>query len=66
MVAVLGKLDDVARRTPSGWKEDGQAIYLLGTTAAELDGSEWSNCADTSVACRRRSIWPPNANSAKS
>lgn len=43
MVAVLGKLDDVARRTPSGWKEDGQAIYLLGSTAAELDGSEWSN-----------------------
>ncbi|MFK0002874.1 phosphoribosylformylglycinamidine synthase subunit PurL [Paenarthrobacter sp. NPDC090522] len=43
VVAVLGKLDDVARRTPSGWREDGQAIYLLGTTAAELDGSEWSN-----------------------
>jgi len=43
VVAVLGKLDDVARRTPSGWREDGAAIYLLGTTAAELDGSEWSN-----------------------
>ena len=42
VVAVLGKLDDVARRTPSGWKEDGQAIYLLGTTANELDGSEWA------------------------
>ncbi|MGO4188254.1 phosphoribosylformylglycinamidine synthase subunit PurL [Pseudarthrobacter sp. TAF60_1] len=43
VVAVLGKLDDVARRTPSGWREDGQAIYLLGTTAPELDGSEWAN-----------------------
>ncbi len=43
VVAVLGKFDDVARRTPSGWVEDGQAIYLLGTTAAELDGSEWAN-----------------------
>ncbi|WP_287928872.1 phosphoribosylformylglycinamidine synthase subunit PurL [Arthrobacter sp.] len=43
VVAVLGKFDDVARRTPSGWTEDGQAIYLLGTTAAELDGSEWAN-----------------------
>ena len=43
VVAVLGKFDDVARRTPSGWREDGQAIYLLGTTAAELDGSEWAN-----------------------
>jgi len=43
VVAVLGKLDDVARRTPSGWREDGQAIYLLGTTGTELDGSEWAN-----------------------
>ncbi|POH59235.1 phosphoribosylformylglycinamidine synthase subunit PurL [Arthrobacter glacialis] len=43
VVAVLGKFDDVARRTPSGWKEDGQAIYLLGTTADEMDGSEWAN-----------------------
>jgi len=43
VVAVLGKLDDVARRTPSGWREDGQAIYMLGTTGAELDGSEWAN-----------------------
>lgn len=43
VVAVLGKFDDVARRTPSGWAEDGQAIYLLGTTAAEMDGSEWAN-----------------------
>ncbi len=43
VVAVLGKFDDVARRTPSGWTEDGQAIYLLGNTANDLDGSEWAN-----------------------
>ncbi|WP_125616854.1 phosphoribosylformylglycinamidine synthase subunit PurL [Specibacter cremeus] len=43
VVGVLGKFDDVARRTPSGWREDGQAIYLLGTTADELDGSEFAN-----------------------
>ncbi|AJT43194.1 phosphoribosylformylglycinamidine synthase subunit PurL [Psychromicrobium lacuslunae] len=43
VVGVLGVFDDVARRTPSGWREDGQAIYLLGTTRAELDGSEWAN-----------------------
>ncbi|MCW1249335.1 phosphoribosylformylglycinamidine synthase subunit PurL [Acaricomes phytoseiuli] len=42
VVGVLGVFDDVARRTPSGWREDGQAIYLLGTTRAELDGSEWA------------------------
>ncbi len=43
VVGVLGVFDDVARRTPSGWVEDGQAIYLLGTTADELAGSEWAN-----------------------
>ncbi|MEX5271668.1 phosphoribosylformylglycinamidine synthase subunit PurL [Kocuria sabuli] len=43
VVAMLGVLDDVRRRTPSGWREDGQAIYLLGTTQDELDGSEWAN-----------------------
>ncbi|MCG2623341.1 phosphoribosylformylglycinamidine synthase subunit PurL [Arthrobacter sp. I2-34] len=43
VVGVLGKFDDVARRTPSGWREDGQAIYLMGTTRDELDGSEWAN-----------------------
>ena len=42
VVALLGVLDDVARRTPSGWREDGQAIYLLGETSDELDGSEWA------------------------
>ncbi|MGO1318867.1 MAG: phosphoribosylformylglycinamidine synthase subunit PurL [Galactobacter sp.] len=45
VVGVLGRFDDVARRTPSGWteKQDGQAIYLLGTTLDELDGSEFAN-----------------------
>lgn len=43
VVGVLGVFDDVARSTPSGWRVDGQAIYLLGTTRAELDGSEWAN-----------------------
>ncbi|CAL8899895.1 phosphoribosylformylglycinamidine synthase subunit PurL [Kocuria varians] len=42
VVAMMGVLDDVTRRTPSGWREDGQAIYLLGSTADELDGSEWA------------------------
>jgi len=45
VVATLGKFDDVARRTPSGWRADadGQAVYLMGTTADELDGSEFAN-----------------------
>ena len=42
VIAMMGVFDDVTRRTPSGWSEDGQAIYLLGETADELDGSEWA------------------------
>ncbi|WP_035876091.1 phosphoribosylformylglycinamidine synthase subunit PurL [Cryobacterium sp. MLB-32] len=42
VVAVLGVIDDVGRRTPSGWQDDGHNIYLLGTTAEELDGSAWA------------------------
>lgn len=42
VVAVLGVIDDVARRIPSGWQDEGYNIYLLGTTALELDGSAWA------------------------
>ncbi|GAA4283270.1 phosphoribosylformylglycinamidine synthase subunit PurL [Brevibacterium daeguense] len=45
VVGVLGVFDDVARRTPSGWKDPGQTIYLLGTTAEEFDGSAWADVA---------------------
>ncbi|TQJ48623.1 phosphoribosylformylglycinamidine synthase subunit PurL [Phycicoccus sp. SLBN-51] len=43
VIGVLGVMDDVARRTPSGWKTPGQVIYLLGTTRDELDGGEWAH-----------------------
>ncbi|PPK97881.1 phosphoribosylformylglycinamidine synthase [Kineococcus xinjiangensis] len=42
VIGVLGVLDDVSRRTPSGWREPGQVLYLLGTTRDELGGSEWA------------------------
>jgi phosphoribosylformylglycinamidine synthase II len=42
VVAVLGIIDDVAKRIPSGWQDEGNNIYLLGTTALELDGSAWA------------------------
>jgi phosphoribosylformylglycinamidine synthase II len=45
LVAVLGVMEDVARRTPSGWKTPGQAIYLLGSTADEFGGSAWTEVA---------------------
>jgi phosphoribosylformylglycinamidine synthase len=42
VVAVLGVIDDVADRIPSGWQDEGNNIYLLGTTRNELDGSAWA------------------------
>jgi phosphoribosylformylglycinamidine synthase II len=45
VVAVLGVIDDVTRRTPTGFVAEGQQIYLLGTTREELSGSEWANVA---------------------
>lgn len=42
VVGVLGVIDDVARRVPSGWQDEGNNIYLLGITRDELDGSVWS------------------------
>ena len=42
VVGVLGVIDNVARRIPSGWQDDGNNIYLLGTTFDELDGSVWA------------------------
>jgi len=42
VVAVLGVIDDVTRRTPSGFVAEGQQIYLLGSTREELSGSEWA------------------------
>jgi phosphoribosylformylglycinamidine synthase subunit PurL len=43
VIGVLGVIDDVTRRTPSGFRYDGDAIYLLGETRDELDGSEWAH-----------------------
>ena len=45
VVGVLGVLDDVARRVPSGFRRDGDAVLLLGRTRDELGGSEWAHVA---------------------
>ncbi|MEG3616232.1 phosphoribosylformylglycinamidine synthase subunit PurL [Isoptericola haloaureus] len=42
VVGVLGVLDDVRSALPSGWREVGQSVLLLGATADELDGSAWA------------------------
>jgi phosphoribosylformylglycinamidine synthase subunit PurL len=43
VVGVLGVLDDVDRRIPTGWSAPGQALYLLGRTRDELSGSAWAD-----------------------
>ena len=43
VVAVLGVIEDVTRRTPSAFGAEGERIFLLGTTRDELSGSEWAH-----------------------
>ncbi|WP_255949625.1 phosphoribosylformylglycinamidine synthase subunit PurL [Streptomyces odontomachi] len=42
VIAVLGVIDDVSRRTPGAFTVEGQSLYLLGDTAEEFGGSAWS------------------------
>ena len=43
VVAVLGVIDDVSRRTPSAWRAGGEQVLLLGEGREELSGSEWAH-----------------------
>jgi len=43
VIGVLGVMDDVGDRTPSGFRTDAAPIFLLGATRDELDGSEWAH-----------------------
>jgi phosphoribosylformylglycinamidine synthase len=43
VVAVLGVVDDVTRRTPSAWSAADEVVLLLGETREELSGSEWAH-----------------------
>jgi phosphoribosylformylglycinamidine synthase len=40
---VLGVIDDVTRRTPTGFVAPGETVLLLGETREELSGSEWAH-----------------------
>jgi phosphoribosylformylglycinamidine synthase len=42
VVGVMGIIEDVAHRIPSGFQDPGQNLYLLGVTATELSGSAWA------------------------
>jgi phosphoribosylformylglycinamidine synthase len=57
VVGVLGVIDDVARRVPSGWQDDGNNLYLLGVTKDELDGSVWADVLHSHLGGR-----PPKVN----
>ena len=43
VVAVLGVIEDVRRRTPSSFQAADERIVLLGTSREELSGSEWAH-----------------------
>jgi phosphoribosylformylglycinamidine synthase len=43
VVAVLGVIEDVTRRTPTGFGAAGERVFLLGETREELSGSEWAH-----------------------
>ena len=43
VVAVLGVMEDVRRRTPSAFPAAGEPVYVLGETRDELSGSEWAH-----------------------
>ena len=43
IVGVLGVIDDVARRTPMGFRTAGDVVLLLGSTRDEFGGSEWAH-----------------------
>ncbi len=42
VIGVLGVIDDVRARLPSGFVAAGEAVILLGATSAELGGSAWA------------------------
>ncbi len=43
VVAVLGVIEDVSRRTPTGFVAADETVLLLGDTREELSGSEWAH-----------------------
>ena len=42
VVAVLGVIEDVTRRTPTGFGQTGHRVLLLGESREELSGSAWA------------------------
>lgn len=43
VVGVLGVMEDVTKRSATGFRTEGAHVYLLGATRDELGGSEWAH-----------------------
>src|SRR3989441_5014763 len=41
VIGMVGLLDDLSRRCPAGFQDDGDIVFLLGETREELAGSEY-------------------------
>ena len=41
MIGMVGVLDDVTKRVPAAFQQQGDAIFVLGTTKGELGGSQY-------------------------
>ncbi|MGI5285904.1 phosphoribosylformylglycinamidine synthase subunit PurL [Nonomuraea polychroma] len=57
VVGVLGVIEDVAKRVPSGFVADELRVVLLGDTREEFGGSEWAHAMH-----RHLGGLPPHAN----
>jgi len=47
VVGMVGLLDDLGQRCPTGFQEDGDLVFLLGQTRDELSGSEYARMAES-------------------
>jgi phosphoribosylformylglycinamidine synthase len=57
LVGVLGVIDDVRRRIPTGiGAETGESLLLLGTTRDEFGGSEWAHVVHDHLGGRPPSV----------
>ncbi len=64
VVAVLGVIDDVDRRTPTGFRARASRSTCSAPPATSWPArSGRTSCTATSAACRRRSTWRPSASS---
>ena len=50
VIGMLGVIDSLKHITPAGFQSEGDAVYLIGETMAEIGGSEYLKCIHKKVA----------------